>query len=87
MSGLISQLFRPANEVLGPQGWALPSSGRGLWSAAIAGVACAYLLLAGAMWASATPGCTHGVSSIGPVELVNGHLTRDATPDTQACLP
>jgi hypothetical protein len=26
-------------------------------------------------------------SSVGPVALVNGHLTGDTTPDTQVCLP
>jgi hypothetical protein len=70
-----------------PRGCGVRSSGRGLWSAAVAAAACAYLLLAGALWASATPGCTRGVSSVGPVVLVNGHLTGDTTPDTQVCLP
>src|SRR4029077_5664756 len=67
--------------------WGARSSGRGRWSAAIAPAACAYLLLAGASSASATPSCTHGASSVGPVALVNGHLTGDTTPDTQVCLP
>jgi hypothetical protein len=31
--------------------------------------------------------CTHGVSSIGPVTLTDGHLTGDTTPHTEACLP
>jgi hypothetical protein len=72
-----------------PRGCGVRSSGRGLWSAAVAAVAaaCAYLLLSGALWASATPGCTRGVSSVGPVVLVNGHLTGETTPDTQVCLP
>jgi hypothetical protein len=71
-------------------GCGVRSSGRGLWSAAVAAAvagAGAYLILVGALWASATPGCTRGMSSVGPVVLVNGHLTGDATPDTQVCLP
>jgi hypothetical protein len=67
--------------------WGARSSGRGRWTAAIAAAACAYLLLAGALWASARPVCSHGASSVGPVVLVNGHLTGDTTPDTQVCLP
>ena len=34
-----------------------------------------------------SPVCTHGVSSVGPVTLTNGHLSGDTTPYTQACLP
>lgn len=30
--------------------------------------------------------CTYGASSVGPVVIVNGHFTRDATPHTEACL-
>jgi hypothetical protein len=41
--------------------------------------------------AAGTPAarCTHGVSSIGPVTLVHGHLTADSdvTPHTEECLP
>jgi hypothetical protein len=36
------------------------------------------------------PHCTHGVSSVGPVVLVHGHLDRrrsELTPHTQTCLP
>jgi hypothetical protein len=33
------------------------------------------------------PACTHGVSSVGPVTITNGHLSGDTTPSTQACLP
>lgn len=33
------------------------------------------------------PVCTHGVSSIGPVTLVGGHLLGDTKPHTEACLP
>lgn len=32
------------------------------------------------------PTCTHGVSSVGPVVLVHGHLRGDTTPHTEACL-
>lgn len=32
-------------------------------------------------------GCTHGVSSIGPVTLTHGRLSGDTTPRTEACLP
>jgi len=34
-----------------------------------------------------TPACTHGVSSVGPVTLRQGHLTGSTTPTTEACLP
>ena len=33
------------------------------------------------------PVCTHGVSSIGPITLVGGHLHCDTKPRTEACLP
>jgi hypothetical protein len=34
------------------------------------------------------PPCTHGVSSIGPVTIVNGTVVAGSTvPQTQACLP
>lgn len=33
-----------------------------------------------------SPGCTHGVSSVGPVTIVHGHLSGDTTPHTEACL-
>jgi hypothetical protein len=35
----------------------------------------------------ANPPCTHGASSIGPVTILDGHLTGDTTPHTEACLP
>jgi hypothetical protein len=32
--------------------------------------------------------CTHGVSSLGPVEIVNGKIVGgSATPHTEACMP
>lgn len=35
-----------------------------------------------------TPRCTHGLSSIGPVEIQNGRLVGgDPVPHTEACLP
>jgi hypothetical protein len=35
-----------------------------------------------------TPRCTHGLSSIGPVEIQNGRLVGgDPEPHTEACLP
>lgn len=34
-----------------------------------------------------TPVCTHGVSSVGPITLRQGHLSGNATPRTDACLP
>lgn len=37
--------------------------------------------------AADTPACTHGISSIGPVTLTQGHLSGDTTPRTEACLP
>jgi hypothetical protein len=34
------------------------------------------------------PPCTHGVSSIGPVEIANGKVIGGSTtPQTEACLP
>jgi hypothetical protein len=34
------------------------------------------------------PQCTHGVSSVGPVTIVNGRVVGGSTiPHTQACLP
>lgn len=33
-------------------------------------------------------GCTHGVSSVGPVEIANGKVVGGSTtPTTEACLP
>jgi hypothetical protein len=57
---------------------------RGRIHLALAAVLGAFILTAGA--AGDVPRCTHGVSSIGPVVLVRGHLTGDTTPHTQACL-
>lgn len=40
--------------------------------------------------AAAPVRCTHGVSSVGPAVLINGHLARvqsDLSPHTQPCLP
>jgi hypothetical protein len=34
-----------------------------------------------------SPVCTHGVSSVGPVTLVQGRLSGDTVPHTEACLP
>jgi hypothetical protein len=34
-----------------------------------------------------TPVCTHGVSSVGPITLRQGHLSGNTTPRTDACLP
>jgi hypothetical protein len=35
-----------------------------------------------------TPRCTHGLSSIGPVEIQNGRIVGgDQVPHTEACLP
>jgi hypothetical protein len=36
--------------------------------------------------AADSPVCTHGVSSVGPVTIVHGHVSGDTTPDTEACL-
>jgi H+/gluconate symporter-like permease len=34
------------------------------------------------------PACTHGVSSIGPITLINGKIVGGSTvPHTEACLP
>jgi hypothetical protein len=33
-----------------------------------------------------SPACTHGVSSVGPVTIVHGHVGGAATPHTEACL-
>jgi hypothetical protein len=49
------------------------------------------LVVAGAAKGNGTPkqthACTHGVSSIGPVELMNGKVVGGSTtPHTEACL-
>jgi hypothetical protein len=39
---------------------------------------------------AAPPTCTHGVSAVGPVVVINGRLNRqrsDQQPHTAACLP
>jgi hypothetical protein len=41
----------------------------------------------GGTHAAAHPRCTHGVSSIGPVEIVDGKVVGSTKPHTQACLP
>ena len=60
----------------------------GLWLVAIA---LAVLLLVGAARGgqqSRKAGCTHGVSSIGPMVIAKGRpVSGSTTPDTQACLP
>jgi hypothetical protein len=33
-----------------------------------------------------SPVCTHGVSSVGPVTIVHGHVGGDTAPQTEACL-
>jgi hypothetical protein len=33
-----------------------------------------------------SPRCTHGVSSVGPVVLKDGHLSGDTQPRTETCL-
>jgi hypothetical protein len=50
------------------------------------------LVVVGAAKGNGKPGqshrCTHGVSSIGPVEIANGKVVGgSATPHTEACLP
>jgi hypothetical protein len=40
--------------------------------------------------AAGPPACTHGVSSVGPAVVVNGHLARnqsDLTPHAESCVP
>ena len=48
------------------------------------------LVVVGVARGSAAPkpaSCTHGVSSIGPVEIVDGKVVGGSTtPDTEACL-
>lgn len=34
-----------------------------------------------------SPVCTHGVSSVGPVTLIQGRLSGNTVPHTEACLP
>jgi hypothetical protein len=51
---------------------------------ALAAILCAFVFTGGA--AGDAPRCTYGVSSIGPVTLVHGHLTRNTKPDTEVCL-
>jgi hypothetical protein len=34
-----------------------------------------------------SPVCTHGASSAGPVTLIQGRLSGDTVPHTEACLP
>ena len=42
----------------------------------------------GATPAAGNQACTHGVSSVGPVEIVNGQVVGGSTtPHTDACLP
>ena len=44
--------------------------------------------LAAAVRGDARQGCTHGVSSIGPVLIKDGKVVGgDTTPHTEACLP
>jgi hypothetical protein len=31
--------------------------------------------------------CTHGASSVGPVTIMDGHVSGDTAPYTEACLP
>jgi hypothetical protein len=49
------------------------------------------LLLVGARGAGTphhAPPCTHGVSSLGPLEIANGQAVGGSTtPHTEACLP
>jgi hypothetical protein len=61
----------------------------GLWGVV---AALLVLVLVGAARGSGKPKpvgpCTHGVSSIGPVEIANGKIVRGSTtPHTEACLP
>jgi hypothetical protein len=61
----------------------------GLWGVA---AALLVLVLVGAARGGGKPkpvhACTHGVSSLGPVELANGKIVRGSdTPHTEACLP
>ena len=44
--------------------------------------------VAAAAGRNATPRCTHGLSSIGPVQIQNGRIVGgDSVPHTEACLP
>jgi hypothetical protein len=51
-------------------------------------VVCALIAVVVVTTATAdSPACTHGVSSVGPVTLTDGHLSGDTRPHTEACLP
>ena len=57
--------------------------------ALLAAVLCAVCVATSAAGASPPPTCTFGVSSVGPVVLINGQLAvdqSDLTPATEACL-
>jgi hypothetical protein len=60
-----------------------------LWAAA----ACLAIVLTvgpaqGAPSRPGMPGCTHGLSSLGPVQMVDGKIVGGSTtPETEACLP
>ena len=60
----------------------------GIWGFA---AALLVLVLVGAARGSGNPKpvhCTHGVSSLGPVQIANGKIVGgSATPYTEACLP
>jgi hypothetical protein len=61
----------------------------GLWAVA---AALLVLVLVGAARGGGNPkpvhSCTHGASSLGPVEIANGKIVRgSAAPHTEACLP
>lgn len=60
----------------------------GLLLAAVAVVLTATAVaVGGILIAHAGPVCNAGVSSVGPVSIVGGHVTGDARPHTEACLP
>jgi hypothetical protein len=55
----------------------------GLWS-----VVLVLVLVGAARGDSAQQTCTHGLSSLGPVEIVDGKVVGGSTtPQTEACLP
>jgi len=66
--------------------------GRFFYSAVVIAIAAAMAValvlgVAAAVGDGATARCTHGLSSIGPVEVENGQTVgRDSTPHTEACL-
>ena len=64
---------------------------RRIAAVAAVGTAALLLLTAGAIEnvnADASPICTHGASSLGPILLEDGHVVGGATtPATEACLP